>query len=279
MCSPSTVPPAPRGTSATEPTASIRAAIAGVGRRHDLAAVAEVDLVAVVLRRVVARGDHHAGRAAELADREGQHGRRQRPRHHPDLEPGARHHLGGVAGEVVAAVPRVEADHHRAGRRPAPCRYAASPAAARMTTTRFIRFGPAPTAPRSPAVPNSRVPANRSARSAGVGAALDVGDDLLQLGPGGVVGVLGQPRREHAPAGRRWPLRSSCAHPRGSRRVLHDIDVESQPTSRSHQEPWRVEVHEDPPEAEPGAWRGCAGRFRSCRPWPPPLAASQRLGN
>ena len=54
----------------------------GVGRRHDLAAVAEVDLVAVVLRRVVAGGDHHAGDAAELADREGQQRRRQRPREH-----------------------------------------------------------------------------------------------------------------------------------------------------------------------------------------------------
>src|SRR4051794_22691424 len=43
--------------------------------------------------------------------------------------------------------------------------YDASPAAARMTTTRFIRLGPAPSAPRSPAVPNSRVPAKRSARS------------------------------------------------------------------------------------------------------------------
>ena len=45
-------------------------------------------------------------------------------------------------------------------------RYAARPAAARMTTTRFIRLGPAPSAPRRPAVPNSRVPAKRSARSA-----------------------------------------------------------------------------------------------------------------
>ena len=44
-------------------------------------------------------------------------------------------------------------------------RYAARPAAARSTTTRFIRLGPAPRAPRSPAVPNSSVPAKRSARS------------------------------------------------------------------------------------------------------------------
>src|SRR5665647_1473116 len=45
-------------------------------------------------------------------------------------------------------------------------RYAVSPAAARITTERFIRLGPAPSAPRSPAVPNSSMPTNRSARSA-----------------------------------------------------------------------------------------------------------------
>ncbi len=44
-------------------------------------------------------------------------------------------------------------------------RYAASPAAARMTTERFIRIGPAPSSPRSPAVPNWSVPANRAASS------------------------------------------------------------------------------------------------------------------
>src|SRR5215213_5468693 len=52
-------------------------------------------------------------------------------------------------------------------RAPRSRRYAARPAAARCTTTRFIRFGPAPSAPRSPAVPNSSVPSNRSARSVG----------------------------------------------------------------------------------------------------------------
>ena len=61
-----------------------------VGRRHDLAAVAEVDLVAVVLGRVVAGGHHHAGDAPELADRERQHRRRQRPRHQQRLEARAR---------------------------------------------------------------------------------------------------------------------------------------------------------------------------------------------
>ena len=79
----STVPGvAARARRRAGPTAAIRRGDLGVGRRHDLAAVAEVDLVAVVLRRVVARGHHHAGDAAELADRERQQRRRQRPRQH-----------------------------------------------------------------------------------------------------------------------------------------------------------------------------------------------------
>src|SRR5665648_859408 len=44
--------------------------------------------------------------------------------------------------------------------------FARDTAAVRMTTARFIRLGPPPSAPRSPAVPNSRNPANRSASSA-----------------------------------------------------------------------------------------------------------------
>ena len=53
-----------------------------VGGRDDLGAVAEVDLVAVVLGRVVAGGDHDAGVGAEEADRVREDGRRQRPRQH-----------------------------------------------------------------------------------------------------------------------------------------------------------------------------------------------------
>ena len=45
-------------------------------------------------------------------------------------------------------------------------RYAAMPAAARETVTRFIRCGPGPMRPRSPAVPNSRGPRKASAISA-----------------------------------------------------------------------------------------------------------------
>ena len=75
-----------------------------------------------------------------------------------------------------------------------PCswRYAARPAAARITTTRFIRLGPAPSSPRRPAVPNSRVPSKRSARSAGSPPA-STSAMSLELGAGLLVGILGDP--------------------------------------------------------------------------------------
>ena len=80
----------------------------GVGRRHDLAAVAEVDLVPVVLRRVVARRDHDARVGAEVPDRERQHRRRQRPRQDRGATPGPHHDGRGVAREDVGVVPGVE---------------------------------------------------------------------------------------------------------------------------------------------------------------------------
>ena len=79
----------PCGRSATGPsavTSAMCALISPIDRRHDLAAVAEVHLVAVVGGRVVAGGDHHAGRAAEVPDGEGQHGRRQVRRQHHDAD-------------------------------------------------------------------------------------------------------------------------------------------------------------------------------------------------
>ncbi len=81
-----------------------------VGGRHDLAPVAEVDLVAVVARRVVAGGDHDAGVGAEVADGEGEEGRRQGARQQQSAAAGRGHHGRGVAGEDVGVVARVEAD-------------------------------------------------------------------------------------------------------------------------------------------------------------------------
>ena len=193
MLSPRTVQPSPRGHVGQGPDRLDAGRDLGVGRRHDLAAVAEVDLVAVVARRVVAGGHHHAGDAAELADREREQRGRQRAREHERAQAGPGHHLGGVAREHVGVVAGVVPDHdrRRRGRRPGPCRYAASPAAARVTTTRFIRLEPAPSSPRSPAVPNSSVPSNRSASSAARVVALL--EQRLELGAGGRVGVLGGP--------------------------------------------------------------------------------------
>ncbi len=54
-----------------------------VGGRHDLRAVPEVDLVAVVARRVVAGGDLDTGDRAQVPDGEGQHGGGQRVRAAP----------------------------------------------------------------------------------------------------------------------------------------------------------------------------------------------------
>ena len=81
-----------------------------VRRRDDLAAVAEVDLVAVVLRRVVARGHHHPGHRAQVPDREGQQGSGQRPREDQRPQSGAGDDLGGVAGEDVGVVAGVVPD-------------------------------------------------------------------------------------------------------------------------------------------------------------------------
>ena len=78
---------------------------------------------------------------------------------------------------------------------PVATRWAASPAAARVTTTRFIRFGPAPSAPR--AGPRCRTPACRRTGRRGrrVAAALDLREDRLELGSGLRVGSsASQPR-------------------------------------------------------------------------------------
>ncbi len=83
---------------------------ADVVRRHDLRAVAEVHLVAVVGRRVVAGGDHDARDRVELGDVPRQHRCRQRRRqqHRPHAHRGE--HPGGVEREVVALAAGVVAD-------------------------------------------------------------------------------------------------------------------------------------------------------------------------
>src|SRR5690606_27121462 len=82
----------------------------GVGRGHDLGAVAEVHLVAVVPGRVVAGGDLDPGDRAEVPDREGEDGGRQRAGQDGRPQAGAGHHGGGVARELRRLVAGVVAD-------------------------------------------------------------------------------------------------------------------------------------------------------------------------
>ena len=184
----------PRGRSATDAHGGDPGGDLRVRGRDDLAAVAEVDLVAVVLGRVVAGRDHHARRAAELADGVGEHRRRQRPGEQPDRDPGAGHHLGGVPGEVVAAVPGVLPDDDGAG------------GAGVLQVRRQAGRGPAHHHPVHPVRPGRHRPAQargaelqravepvRQVRERLGVAALDGTDDLLQLGAGGLVGVVGDP--------------------------------------------------------------------------------------
>ena len=85
----------------------------GIGRWDDLAAVTEIDLVAVVIGRVVRRGDHDAGVAAEFADRKRQYRGGQGGGQHHGGDAGAGHDSGGVAGEDVGVASRVVPDHDR----------------------------------------------------------------------------------------------------------------------------------------------------------------------
>ena len=71
-------PPCDSGTSASGPTASIAAEISSSTGGTIWAPSAEVQLVAVVRRRVVAGGDHDPRGRAQVADREGEDGGRER---------------------------------------------------------------------------------------------------------------------------------------------------------------------------------------------------------
>ena len=178
-----------------------------VGGRHDLAAVAEVDLVAVVLRRVVARGHHHAGDAAELADRVGQQGRGQRPGKQQRPEPGAGHHLGGVGGEDVGVVAGVVADDDGAaggGAGVAEVRRQAGRRAEHHDAVHPVGAGA------EGAAESGGAELQRAGEAVGQvvvgGTALDRRDDRLELSPRRVVGVVLGPG-----AG---PGEQSVVHPR-----------------------------------------------------------------
>ena len=152
---------------------------------------AQVDLVAVVLRRVVARGDHHAGARVEGAHRVRQHRGGQHPRQHQRPAAGAGRDPGGLLGEGARAAAGVVADRPAAGRRLASASQATSPAAACRTTARFMPFGPARMRPAQPGGAEGQ----RSGEPVGelVGGIRQALDDGAQLRLAGRVGVVGQP--------------------------------------------------------------------------------------
>ena len=184
----------------------------GVGGRHDLAGVAEVDLVAVVLRRVVRRRHHDAGRAAEVQDRVGEHRRGQVLGQQVGAHARRLHDLGGVAGEHVGVVPRVVADDH--GRLP-------------VDLTAQVGGEPCGGLGDDDAVHPVRTAAEGAAQPGG--AELQTGaeavlerrgvvgvDEGLQLGSGLRVGVLADPVEcevddgHGCSSGRGWPVRLRC---------------------------------------------------------------------
>ena len=90
----------------------------GIVRGHDLGAAAalldgmtaEVHLVAVVLRRVVAGGDHDAAVAVQRPHRVGEQRGGQRGRHQEGFNSGSGEDRGGFFGENIGVVAGVEAD-------------------------------------------------------------------------------------------------------------------------------------------------------------------------
>ena len=225
MSSVRTLPGSPRGTSASGADRGDPGGDLGVGRRHDLAAVAEVDLVAVVLRRVVARRHHHTGHAAELADRERQQGSGQRPRHHQRAQPGAGHHLGGVAGEDVGVVAGVVPDDDGGAGRGAVVLEVRRQAGGRPGDDDAVH----PVGAGAERAPQARRPELQRAVEA-VGEVVRVAgpDERLELGLGERVGVLGRPAPARATTvqqvahGRRLVVRCRPLHGvrrEGARRV------------------------------------------------------------
>ncbi len=82
----------------------------GVGGRHDLTAVTEVHLVAVVIGRIVRRRHHDRTARAQEPDGEGRHRRRQGVWQDHGGDAGASHDARGVVREDVGVPPGVVAD-------------------------------------------------------------------------------------------------------------------------------------------------------------------------
>ncbi len=88
-----------------------------IHRRNDLASVLQVDLVPVVLRRIVARGDHHSRGRPEVPNGECEDRGGQRAGEHEGLHSETLHGRRGVVGEDIGVVPGVVSDDDGAPRR------------------------------------------------------------------------------------------------------------------------------------------------------------------
>ena len=103
-------------------------------RLHHLRAVAEVHLVAVVVRRIVARGDDDARVRALVAHRKGKLRRRARRGEEADIAPEIHRDLGGELRELPREMARVVRDRdlrlhlRRPGSRASPSGKARAPA-------------------------------------------------------------------------------------------------------------------------------------------------------
>src|SRR4051812_23019284 len=79
-------------------------------RLHDLRAIAEVNFVAVVVRRIVARGDDNAGIRPFLAHRERKLRSRARRGEKADIASEIYRHLRRQLGELSRKMPRIMRD-------------------------------------------------------------------------------------------------------------------------------------------------------------------------
>ncbi len=88
-----------------------------VGGRDDLGAVPNVNLVAVVGRRVVTGGDHDPCRRLKVAHSECRDRRRQGAHEPPRPQAAGRHYPGRVVGQLRRTMPSVMAHDHADGSR------------------------------------------------------------------------------------------------------------------------------------------------------------------
>ena len=186
-----------RGNADTRWMAAMWSAISAIGGRHDLGAVAGVDLVAVVGGRVVAGGDHDPRGRTDGDRPKASTGVGTVPSARRTSRPVAAMTAGRVLGELLPS---------RGGRRgrsppvrPPIARRATGPARRPPGAPRPGSCGWARrrAAPRSPAVPNDSDAPNRSCRPS----SSSEREQRLELGNGDRIGVVVAPRLDPGPQG------------------------------------------------------------------------------